>query len=84
MKKTILILLFALTITSCKRGCQSINRDLQTTERDYTVIMFSGGDTVFVDKFKGIVNNSENSDGIYYYKNGVLIEISGDYIVTSK
>ena len=46
--------------------------------------MFSGGDTVFVDKFKGIVNNSENSDGIYYYKNGVLIEISGDYIVTSK
>lgn len=45
--------------------------------------MFSGGDTVFTDTFKGIVNNSESSDGVYYYKGETLIEVSGDYVIKS-
>lgn len=84
MKKIILLSLTALFLTSCQRGCTRLERGLQITERNYTVTVFSGGDTVFVDTFKGIINNSENSDGIYYYNsNGDLVEISGDYIIKS-
>ena len=73
----------AIAMSSCQRGCSKISRSIQTSERDYEVVMFSGGDTVFVDKFRGIVNNSEASDGIYYYKNDELIEVSGDYVLKS-
>ena len=45
--------------------------------------MYSGGDTVFYDRFNGIINNSEGSDGVYYYKGDTLIEVSGDYIIKS-
>lgn len=84
MKKTIMIAMAALTLSSCQRSCTKIERSFQSSERDYSIVMFSGGDTVFVDNFKGIVNNSEHSDGIYYYKNGELIEVSGDYVIKSK
>jgi hypothetical protein len=84
MKKTILIAIAVLTLSSCQRGCTKIERSFQTSERDYSIVMFSGGDTVFVDNFRGIVNNSEHSDGIYYYKNGELVEVSGDYVIKSK
>ena len=84
MKKTILIATAVLTLSSCQRGCTRFERNFQTSERDYSIVMFSGGDTVFVDNFRGIVNNSEHSDGIYYYKNGELVEVSGDYVIKSK
>lgn len=85
MKKTILLLCTAFLLTSCQRSCQKIDRAIQTTERNYTIVLFSGGDTVFVDTFKGIVNNSEHSDGVYYYNSkDELIEISGDYVITSR
>lgn len=45
--------------------------------------MYSGGKVVYRDKFTGIVNNSEHSDGIYYYKKDTLIEMSGDYVLKS-
>lgn len=83
MRKTILSLLTICTLTSCQRGCTRIERQYQTSERDYNIVMYSGGDTVFTDSFRGIINNSENSDGIYYYKEGKLIEVSGDYVITS-
>lgn len=70
-------------MSSCQRGCTRMERSFQTSERDYEVVMFSGGDTVFVDKFRGIINNSEHSDGIYYYKNDELVEVSGDYVIHS-
>lgn len=70
----------AISLTSCARGCQALDRDLQTGPRNNTIIMYSGGDTVFYDNFRGIINNSEGSDGIYYYKGDTLIEVSGDYV----
>jgi len=82
MKKA-LILISVFALTGCQRGCQKFDKAIQTSERNYEVIMFSGGDTVFVDKFTGIVNNSEHSDGIYYFKNNQLIEVSGDYVIKS-
>lgn len=85
MKKPILLAGLVLLLSSCQRGCTSLERDFQTSERNYEIVVFSGGDTVFVDKFKGIVNNSEHSDGIYYYNsNNELVEISGDYVIHSK
>lgn len=81
--KLLALLLLVLSMTGCQRSCTSLERSIQTSERNYEVIMFSGGDTVFIDKFKGIINNSEHSDGIYYYKNDILVEVSGDYVIHS-
>lgn len=84
MKKRILILcVVSLSTMSCQRGCSKINRQFETTERNYEITMYSGGAIVFQDKFRGIINNSEASDGCYYYKNDSLIEVSGDYIIKS-
>lgn len=83
MRKLLVIALGFFTLSSCQRSCTQLNRNIQTSERNYEVTMYSGGDTVFYDNFKGIINNSEGSDGIYYYKGDTLIEVSGDYIIKS-
>lgn len=83
MKKITLIAALAVLFTGCQRSCTKMERDFQPTERNYEVTLFSGGDTVFTDHFKGIINNSTSSDGIYYYKDNMLVEISGDYVVYS-
>ncbi len=84
MKKVTLFAALLVLLTSCQRGCTSLSRSIEMDEREYSIVMFSGGDTVFTDTFIGMVNNSENSDGIYYYKDGELIEVSGDYVLKSK
>lgn len=83
MKKVIFLLLTVIVLSSCKRGCQSIKKKYQASDRVYEVVMFSGGDTVFYDRVKTMMNNSEHSDGVYYYKGDTLIEVSGDYVVKS-
>jgi len=84
MKKLLFITITALTLTSCQRGCTKLNKSFQTSERNYSITMFSGGDTVFVDSFRGIINNSESSDGVYYYNSkDELVEVSGDYVIKS-
>jgi len=85
MKKQFILVLLLLSLTSCtQRGCQSFNRSFQFTERYYKVSVYSGGKVVKQFQFKGIINQEENSDGIYWYDNyGELIEVSGDYIVES-
>lgn len=84
MKRIYLIsAILLLCFTSCQRSCNSFNRDIQVTNRSYEVFMYSGGKVVFHDKFKGIVNYPDKSDGAYYYKEDTLIEVSGDYIIKS-
>lgn len=83
MRKLLIIALGVFTLSSCQRSCTKLNRSIQTSERNYEIVMYSGGDTVFYDDFKGIINNSDGSDGIYYYKGDTLIEVSGDYIIKS-
>lgn len=83
MKKFLVLILFALSITSCQRGCQRLDKQWQVGERNYEVIMYSGGNVVFHDQFRGIINDAEGSDGCYYTKEDTLIEISGDYILKS-
>lgn len=80
-----IIALILLSLTSCQRACNRFDRAVQASERNYIITVFSGGDTIYTDKFKGIVNDSEQSDGIYYYnQHGELVEISGDYIIISE
>ena len=83
MKKLFILIGISLILTSCQRGCTKMSRAVEVGDRNYSIIMFSGGDTVFVDHFRGMVNNSESSDGIYYFKGDKLIEVSGDYVITS-
>lgn len=83
MKKILIYSVMILSLTSCARGCQSLERNVQTGPRTNQVIMYSGGDTVFYDSFQGIVNNSKTSDGVYYYKGDTLVEVSGDYVIKS-
>lgn len=81
--KKLLVFILVCSLCSCQRACTRVNKNWQTSKRDYHVIMYSGGDTVFYDKFHGIINDAEGSDGCYYYKGDTLIEISGDYIIKS-
>lgn len=46
-------------------------------------MMFSGGDTVYQDRFTGIVNGEQHTDGFYYFKGDTLVEVSGDYVLKS-
>lgn len=84
MMKKLSTIIFVLALCGCQRQCQRMDKHYQSTERNYTVIMYSGGDTVFNDQFRGIINSEENSDGCYYYKGDTLIEVSGDYIIKSE
>lgn len=84
MKKLTFILLGFVFLTSCtQRGCQKMDRTFQYSSRTYNIKVYSGGQVIFEDNFTGIVNQETASDGIFYTNNGKLIEISGDYILTS-
>jgi hypothetical protein len=45
--------------------------------------MYNGGDTVYHQDLKhAIINNSEHSDGYYFYDNdNKLVELSGDIVI---
>jgi hypothetical protein len=84
MKRTTILALTLIMFASCtERSCQSIKKGQQYSERNYDVTLFSGGDTVFHDRFKGIVNDDSGESSIYYFKGDSLIEIHGDYVVKS-
>ena len=85
MKKNSLIILALFTLCGCQRSCTKFEKSIQKDkERDYNIMVFSAGDTVFVDSFRGVVNVSKDEKTIYYFKNDELIEISGEYILRSK
>ena len=76
----ILLLLAAITLSSCARSCQGIERSFFDNEKHKVrIIHYSGGKIVGEWEIFGIVNNSEGSDGFYFYdENNKLVEISGD------
>lgn len=85
MKKFILVItiFFAIILSGCARGCEEFNRNIQMTERNYSVEVYSGGKLVRTYQFKGIINNQENSDGYYFSIGDSLHEVSGDIIIKS-
>lgn len=84
-RSSVFVALLLVLLTSCtQRGCQRFQKKTQFSERRYEVLLFSGGDTVFSDSFKGIINGEEGTDGFYYFKGDTLIEVSGDYVLKSR
>ena len=77
------VIVVALLMSGCARSCESFNRDFQTGDRNYHIRQYSGGTLIQEWKFKGILNNQDNSDGYYFSVNDTLYEIGGDIIISS-
>jgi len=78
-----LTILFAITLAGCARSCEQFDRDIQMTDRNYSVECYSGGRLIKSYTFKGILNNQTNSDGYYFTIGDTLHEVGGDIIVKS-
>lgn len=84
MKKLVFAIACIASLASCtERERQRMARNSQVTDRSNEVLVFSGGNVVYRDNFRGIVNQEKESDGIFYFKGDTLVEISGDYVVKS-
>ena len=81
--KLFAVVALIVAFSSCQRFWESTRRSLQTSDRNYHITQYSGGKFIGEYKFKGILNNAENSDGYYWYQDGVLYEVSGDLIIKS-
>jgi len=84
MKKLIPVVLIALMLSGCARGCQALDRDIfDNKAHEVKITVYSGGDTTYHSHLKrAIINNSESSDGYFFYNNeGKLIEVSGDIVI---
>ncbi len=85
-KKHFLYLILVVTIltaTSCQKTWESLKKNVQTSSRNYEIKQYSGGKLIGTYKFRGMLNDSESSDGYYFYMNGILHEISGDVVIKS-
>lgn len=83
MKYTLILAACCFFITGCLRSRSYFKRKSQTTTRSYEVILYSGGQPVFQDKFRGVVNDLPGG-GTFYYKGDTLVEVFGDYIIKSE
>ena len=87
MKRFLLMLVilaaFAISFEGCARSCESLDRQFEVGERNYIVEVYSGGQLIREYRFRGILNNQDNSDGYYFTMNGKLIEVGGDILVQS-
>lgn len=82
MKKLSIFLL--ILMTGCtERGCQKLEKSMQFSERNYHIIQYSGGKVVGEYRFHGILNDSEGSDGYFFFKQDTLVEVSGDLTIKS-
>ena len=82
MKRKILFMLailLALGLSSCQKEWQSLRKGVQTSKRNYTIKQYSGGVLIGEYTFKGMLNDSEGSDGYYFYLGDELVEVSGDF-----
>jgi len=76
-------ILIMVSMTSCQKRWESIRKNTQTTDRNYVIDQYSGGILIGHYEFRGILNDSESSDGYYFYKNKELVELSGDLVIRS-
>lgn len=78
-----ILLLVAISATSCQKTWEQLKKDVQTTDRNYQIEQYSGGKLIATFKFSGTLNSSEGSDGVYFYRGDTLVELSGDLIIKS-
>ena len=83
MKNKLLIIASIVFLSSCQKIVEATKKDFQTSNRKYIIEQFSGGKLIRTYNFTGTLNDSEYSDGYYFFKGDTLIEISGDVIIKS-
>lgn len=83
MKFKILLFIILLSLSGCQKGCSKLNKNLQMSARSYQIKQYSGGKCIAEYNFNGILNDSEGSDGYYFFKGDTLVEVSGDLIIKS-
>jgi len=81
--KIVVFIIAIMLLTSCQKSIESFKKGFQTTDRNYIIEQYSGGELIGKYKFKGTLNDSENSDGYYFFEQDTLVEISGDIIIRS-
>ena len=82
LRRFLIIMCTVFFLTSCARTCQKLERStIDNHEHQMRVSLYSGGQVVKTWEFKGIINNSENSDGYFFYYNNKLVEVSGDVVI---
>jgi len=83
MKSKLLFIVAILLLSSCQRFAERFKKGFQTTDRNYIIEQFSGGKLIKTYSFKGTLNDSEGSDGFYFYNGDTLVELSGELIIKS-
>ena len=91
MKRKLKIILISLSfflLCSCERTKESITKEsiikgIQIKKRDYYIEQYSGGKLIKTYEFNGMLNDSQSSDGYYFYRNDTLYELSGDLVIKS-
>jgi hypothetical protein len=83
MKSKLLFIAAMLLLSSCQRFAERFKKGFQTTDRNYIIEQFSGGKLIKTYSFKGTLNDSEGSDGFYFYNGDTLVELSGELIIKS-
>ena len=76
-------MLIMVSMTSCQKSWEKIRKNTQTTNRNYVIDQYSGGVLIGHYEFRGMLNDSDGSDGYYYYDGKTLVEISGDLVIRS-
>jgi hypothetical protein len=78
----ILFLFCCVGVVACQKSCTSMQKRYSGS-RNYHIEQYSGGQLIQVYDFHGTLNDSENSDGYYFFKQDTLVEISGEVIIKS-
>ena len=80
---TITAVALRISATSCQKTFEGMRKSFQTTDRNYQIEQYSGGVLIKTWEFRGILNDSEGSDGYYFYDGRTLVELSGDLVIMS-
>lgn len=75
-------ILIGLLTASCQKSCTAMQKRYSGS-RNYHVEQYSGGQLIKVYDFYGALNDSQNSDGYYFFQKDTLVEISGDIVIKS-
>lgn len=82
MKRIVLLVLMSLMMAGCARTCNNFSRKFSGVQ-NYHIRQYSGGVLIGEYRFKGVLDNQNNSDGFFFFKGDTLIELSGDLIIES-
>ena len=81
--RSLTLVIATLTLAGCARDCARMKRSTQTGKREYLITHYSGGKVIGTYRFRGLLNNAEDSDGYYWTVNDTLYEVSGDLLIRS-